>query len=156
MRGSVTVPMRAAPEIVWAVVSDITRIGELSPETFEAEWADGATGPVLGAHFRGHVKRNGIGPTYWSSCKVTACELGKEFGFAVYAGGVRANNWHYRLVARDGGTEVTESFELGTHPVLRVYAFFFGRARRRTNERGMRQTLERIRTMVEREPTGTT
>ncbi|GAA3614274.1 SRPBCC family protein [Microlunatus ginsengisoli] len=152
MRGSVTVWMNAAPEVVWDVVSDVTRIGEFSPETFEAEWADGATGPVLGAHFRGHVKRNGIGPTYWSSCKVTACEPGSEFGFAVYAAGTRANNWHYRLEPRDGGTEVTESFELGTHPAFRVYAVLFGRARRRTNERGMRQTLERIKSVVEHEP----
>ena len=31
------------------MVSDVTRIGEFSPETFEAEWLDGATGPAVGA-----------------------------------------------------------------------------------------------------------
>ena len=153
MRGSVTLYMDAPPDVVWEVVSDVTRIGEFSPETFEAEWTDGATGPELGAHFRGHVKRNGVGPTYWSSCKVTACHPGREFGFAVYAAGRRANNWHYRLEPRDGGTDVTESFELGTNPVVRVYWFLLGWARGRTNERGMRQTLERIRSVVEKEPT---
>ena len=67
--GSVTVSMAAAPEEVWDLVSDVTRIGEFSPETFEAEWVDGADGPALGAHFRGHVKRNGVGPVYWTRAR---------------------------------------------------------------------------------------
>ena len=62
MHDSVTVHMAAPPEQVWDLVSDVTRIGSYSPETFEAEWIDGATGPAVGARFRGHVKRNGIGP----------------------------------------------------------------------------------------------
>ena len=86
MHDSVTVHMDATPEQVWALVSDVTRIGEFSPETFEAEWLDGATGPAVGAKFRGHVKRNEIGPIYWTTCRVTACEPGREFGFAVLAG----------------------------------------------------------------------
>ena len=54
----VTVHMNATPEEVWALVSDVTQIGRYSPETFEGEWLDGATGPAVGARFRGHVKRN--------------------------------------------------------------------------------------------------
>ena len=53
MRASVTVTMKAGPAEVWALVSDVTRIGEFSPETFEARWIDGATGPVVGARFQG-------------------------------------------------------------------------------------------------------
>src|SRR3954466_15495223 len=59
MQGSVTVHMAAPPEKVWDLVSDVTRIGEFSPETFDAEWLDGATGPAVGTRFRGHVLRNG-------------------------------------------------------------------------------------------------
>lgn len=151
MRGSVTVHMQAPPDKVWALVSDVTRIGEFSPETFEAEWVDGATGPALDAHFRGHVKRNGVGPTYWTSCKVTSCVPERDFGFAVYAAGQRANNWRYQLAERDGGTDVTESFELGGHPVMKLYGLVLGPLRRRTNLRGMQQTLERIRDVVEAE-----
>ena len=40
------------------VVGDITKVGEYSPEVIEAEWIDGATGPEVGARYRGHVKRN--------------------------------------------------------------------------------------------------
>ena len=45
MHDSVTVHMAAPPERVWDLVSDVTRIGSYSPETFEAEWIEGATGP---------------------------------------------------------------------------------------------------------------
>ena len=50
-RGEVSLHMAAPPEQVWALVSDVTRIGEFSPETFEAQWTHGATGPVVGARF---------------------------------------------------------------------------------------------------------
>ena len=88
MHDSVTVHMSASPEAVWELVSDVTSIGKYSPETFEAEWIDGATGPEVGARFRGHVKRNGKGPIYWTKCTVTECEPGKVFAFGV--DGVRA------------------------------------------------------------------
>jgi hypothetical protein len=65
MRGSVTVHVAAPPDRGWDLVSDVTRVGEFSPETFEAEWLGGASGPAVGAHFRGHVRRNGRGPVYW-------------------------------------------------------------------------------------------
>ena len=81
--GEVSVHMAAPPEKVWALVSDVTRIGEFSPETFEARWTRGSTGPEVGASFKGHVKRNGVGPTYWSPCQVTKCVPNEVFEFAV-------------------------------------------------------------------------
>jgi uncharacterized protein YndB with AHSA1/START domain len=151
MRGSVSVHMDAPPAVVWDLVSDVTRIGEFSPETFEAEWTNGYSRPEVGATFRGHVKRNGVGPVYWSACKVTSCEPERDFGFAVYAGGKRANTWRYQLTPKDGGTEVTESFELPPSLPTKVYWTLLGWARGRTNEKGMRQTLERIKQVAERD-----
>ena len=95
MRGEVTVHMNASPDAVFALVSDVTRIGRYSPETFEAVWLDGATEPKVGARFKGHVKRNGKGPIYWTTCEVTACEPGKEFAFAVLTRGRPLNTWRY-------------------------------------------------------------
>src|SRR6516165_1491523 len=109
MRGSVTVHMSASPERVFALVSDVTRIGKYSPETFEAVWIDGATGPAVGARFRGHVKRNGKGPIYWTTCTVTACEPGREFAFGVGNGPEPLNVWSYTLEPAGDGTDVTES-----------------------------------------------
>ena len=43
MHDSVTVHITAPPEPIWELVSDVTKIGRYSPETFEAEWIEGAT-----------------------------------------------------------------------------------------------------------------
>jgi len=126
--------MAASADRVWDLVSDVTRIGEFSPETFEAEWLGGATGPGVGARFRGHVRRNGRGPVYWTACTVVACDPRREFAFAVAGpGGTTVNTWRYRLVPSAGGTDVTESFELADTPVMRLYWLVAGFARGRTN-----------------------
>jgi hypothetical protein len=149
MRDSVTVHMNATPDAVWDLVSDVTRIGEFSPETFEARWTRGSTGPEVGAHFKGHVKRNGVGPTYWTLCRVDRCEPGSVFEFTVLAGDRDVNTWGYRIEPATEGVDVTESFELQPNPLLKVYWALLGWARGRTNRNGMRTTLERIRAVVE-------
>ncbi|VEG55309.1 cyclasedehydrase superfamily protein [Mycolicibacterium aurum] len=149
MQGSVTVSMAAPPERIWDLIADVRSIGTFSPETFEAEWLDGATGPALGARFRGHVRRNEIGPVYWTPCRVTACEPGREFGFEVLLGDRAVNNWHYSLTPTATGTDVTESFRLNQSPLMAVYSMSIGRLRRRRNLRDMRKTLERVKGAVE-------
>ncbi|MBA3653326.1 MAG: SRPBCC family protein [Actinobacteria bacterium] len=149
MHDSVTVHMAAPPQKIWELLSDVTRIGRYSPETFEAEWLDGATGPAVGARFRGHVKRNGRGPTYWTTCTVTASEPGREFAFGVGSSTNPLNVWRYQLVPKGDGTDVTESFALAHKWPMRVYWALLGWARGRTNRNGMRTTLERIKAEVE-------
>ena len=149
MRDSVTVHMAAPADDIWRLVSDVTKIGRYSPETFEAEWIDGASGPTLGARFRGHVKRNGKGPTYWTTCTVTECEPGRAFAFGVGPRDKPLNVWSYRFEPKGDGTDVTESFALAHTLPLRLYWFVLGWARGRTNRNGMRTTLERIKAEVE-------
>ncbi len=150
MRDSVTVHMAAPADRIWLLISDITNTGTFSPETFEAEWLGDATGPAVGARFRGHVRRNGRGPVYWTQCVVTACEPGREFAFAVQGPrGRTVNTWRYALEPKDDGTDVTESFELADAAPLRLYWRIAGRARGRTNVNGMRTTLERIKAVAE-------
>jgi len=149
MHDSVTMHMAAPADRIWEVVSDVTRVGEFSPETFEAEWLDGATGPAVGARFRGHVKRNGRPPTYWTTCRVTECEPANAFAFAVLAGGKAVNTWGYRLAPSGDGTDVTESFALTNTLALRAYWALAGHWRATTNRHGMRTTLERIKALVE-------
>jgi hypothetical protein len=149
MHDSVMVHMAAPPERVWDMVSDVTKIGEFSPETFEGEWLDGATGPALGAKFRGHVKRNRKGPIYWTTCTVMVSEPGREFTFGVGASDKPLNVWSYKLEPHGDGTDVTESFTLANKPALRLYWALLGWARGRTNRNGMRTTLERMKAAVE-------
>lgn len=150
MRDAVTEHVEAPPAAVWELVSDVTQTHRYSEETFEAEWLDGATGPGLGVRFRGHVKRNGRGPTYWTVCRITACEPDRAFGFEVLAGGQSVNNWLYRFEPAGGGTDVTESFQLTPSLPTKLYWAVAGRARGRTNRANMAETLRRIKAVVER------
>jgi uncharacterized protein YndB with AHSA1/START domain len=147
MQDSVTVHMDATPEQVWDLVSDITKIGRYSPETFEGEWLDGATGPAVGVRFRGHVKRNEKGPIYWATCVIVECEPNKAFGFT---GGQSVEkgliNWRYEIVpAAGGGVDVTESFRLKPTAALKLYWSVLGWARGKTNRNGMQRTLEAMK-----------
>ena len=95
---------------VWGLVSDITKMGEYSPEVVEAEWLDGATGPAVGALYRGHVKRNENWPVlYWTTCKVTECTPGQVFEFAVIMGDRAVNTWRYEFAAAGRGVPTSPS-----------------------------------------------
>ena len=140
--------------MVWDLVSDVTRIGEFSPETLEGRWIDGAAGPAVGAKFQGLVKRNGRGPTYWTTCRITSCEPERNFAFVVQVPrtGTAVNTWRYQLVPAGSGTDVTESFELTPSFLVRMYWTFAGPFRSGTNIRGMTETLRRIKGVAEKNP----
>jgi hypothetical protein len=94
---------------VWALVSDLPRMGEWSPENAGGTWTKGATGPALGAVFKG-TNKNGF--RRWStSVTVVACEPGKVFEFAVTSGPLAVANWRYEFEETDSGCRVTESWE---------------------------------------------
>ena len=152
MRAAVTVNMNASPETVWGVVTDVTKMGEYSPEVVEAEWLDGPTGPAVGARYRGRVRRNERAPVlYRTTCEVTACVPEEAFEFAVVVGDRRVNTWRYELAATpDGGTDVTESFDLGDNLFSRLWRPLGGFLRERRNKRDMLRTLERMKTVAER------
>lgn len=153
MRDSVTVSMAAPIDDVWDLVSDVTRIGEFSPETVAAEWLGGATGPAVGAKFRGQVHRNQRGPKYWTTCTVSVSDApvdGRaEFAFDVGTSKMTVITWGYTLAATDSGTDVTEYFSLANSGFTRLYWKLLGRLRGRTNRRNMTETLERMRAVVE-------
>ena len=59
------------------------------------------------------------------------------------------NNWGYRMEPDGTGTKVTEYFRLEPALPLRLYWLVLGWLRGRTNRRGMRTTLERMKEVVE-------
>ena len=61
------------------------------------------------------------------------------------------NRWGYRLEPDGAGTRVTEYFELGSSLALKAYWLVLGPLRGRTNAKGMRTTLERMKAVVEAE-----
>jgi uncharacterized protein YndB with AHSA1/START domain len=146
IEGQDTVQVDAPPEKVWSLVSDVTRMGEWSPETVKGEWIDGASTPVVGARFKGSNKR---GILRWSTkCTVVACEPGKEFSFVVGTPEKPATRWSYRLAPAGGGTEVTESFESVEYPWYFKVVTPPTRARRNLEE-GVKKTLANLKSVAE-------
>jgi hypothetical protein len=109
IRGSRTVRVEGSPETLYGMVSDVTRMGEWSPETYSAEWVDGATGPAVGARFKGKNRR---GKLKWSTtCTVLAADAGKEFTFVVGTPEKGSTRWSYTFAPSGSGAEVTESWQ---------------------------------------------
>jgi hypothetical protein len=87
--------IEAPAELVWSLVSDLPGMGELSPENVGGSWRGGATGPAVGARFRG---RNRNGWRRWSTnVTVTRCEPGRSFAFVVSSTGIPVAEWAYDI-----------------------------------------------------------
>lgn len=152
----VSLHMQADASTIYALVADVTRTPEFSPEIVECRWLDGATGPVVGARFKARNKMPNR-PAFSNKPVVTVAEPGRVFAFSrtePFGGTVE---WRYELAADpDGrGTTVTESYTV-TKPVSRFGWFIIGtlfarRDRRDDLRRGMTETLERVRAVVERQ-----
>jgi hypothetical protein len=151
--------MDAPPSAVYALVSDVTRMVEFSPEIVEVKWLGGAAGPEVGARFaaRNKVSR---GPAWWNKPVITAAVPDKEFAFArtePFGGTVE---WRYLFEPDGGGTRVVESYEV-TKPIGRVGWFIIGtlcgqKGRREIMRRGMEETLQRMKRTVEAEASAAT
>jgi hypothetical protein len=102
--------VRASAESAYDLVSDLPGMGSLSPENVGGRWLGGATGPVVGARFRGR-NRNGL--RRWSTTvQVVAAEPGREFAFDVSSYRfIPVSRWRYTFLPTDAGCTVTESWE---------------------------------------------
>ena len=150
--GQASIVIGAPPEALWALVTDVTRTGEWSPENTGAVWLDGATGPAVGARFKGSNRR---GRTKWATtCQVTVADPGREFVFVTGRAQKPETRWRFILQPEgDGATRVTESFEL-VKPLGAVSNFVTRlttgvRDRRADLEANVRSSLARIKEIAE-------
>lgn len=143
----------AAPaEQVWAMVADVTRMGEWSPENEGGEWIGGASGPTSGARFR---SRNRVGKRSWKTvATVTDAEPGRRFAFRVTAGPVPVADWAYAFEPTASGCRVTETWTDRRPgwfvPIAKLATGVRDRASH--NRQGMTETLERLATVAESTP----
>jgi uncharacterized protein YndB with AHSA1/START domain len=137
IEGQATIQIQAPPEKVYAMLSDVTRMGEWSPECVKAEWVGGATGPAVGAQFKGHNKLNWL--VRWSSTPtVKVADPGKEFTFETGKPGKEQTRWTYRFA----------SFEALTYSAFQKLT---SKPEKRTAKLtgDIQQTLERIKQAAE-------
>ena len=141
---SVTREIDAPVDQVWAMVADVTRMGEWSPENEGAVWLKGATGPQPGARFRGS---NRNGKRKWKTeATVVDAEPGRRFSFRVNAGGFKIAEWRYTLEPTASGCRVTETWVDERGRVAKTLGKLVSGVEDRAahNRAGMEQTLERL------------
>jgi uncharacterized protein YndB with AHSA1/START domain len=147
-RGQATIDIAAPPARVYDLISDITRMGEWSPECYRCEWVGETHEPVVGARFQGH---NRMGPIRWTTtCEIVTAERGREFAFTVMhdKNNRESTRWRYCLSGGDAGTVLTESFEFVWCPLAsRIGELFLPRGR--VLRQGVNETVERIRVVAE-------
>lgn len=134
----------ATPDALWAMVADVTRMGEWSPETARCRWLRGASGPAVGARFKG-VNRNG--KRRWSTVNtVQECVPGEVFAFETVAGPFAVARWEYRFVPSGTGTTVSETWTDQRGRVARGLGKPVSGVEDRAshNRAGMEATLERL------------
>ncbi|GAA1739863.1 SRPBCC family protein [Luedemannella helvata] len=165
---SVQTEVSAPPDRVYAVISDLGRSGEWSPECVGGSWTTGEPGTV-GAVFRGENRRAVevvawapvVRGTWFTESEVVAAEPGRTFAWSMRTrAGVRQDSvWAYDIAAAPGGGSVlTHRFRMGeaTEGIRGITAGMDEAARERFfAEWGakvagdMRVTLGRIRQIVE-------
>lgn len=153
-RDQVSLYIDAPPQVVYALVADVTRTPQFSPEVQRCTWLDGATGPAVGARFEA-VNKVSRGPAWKNRPVVVAAQPGREFTFRRTEKFSGTLVWRYQLQPDGDGTQLTESYEV-TRPISRLGWFIIGRLygghdRRAELRAGMQQTLDRIRHTAEQE-----
>lgn len=108
---TVSIDIRATPDEVYAVVADVTRTPEFSPEVERCVWLGNATGPAVGARFEA-TNRVARGPSWKNRPEVIVADPGREFAFARTERLTGTVVWRYRFQPIPGGTRVTESYEV--------------------------------------------
>ncbi|MFT4087194.1 MAG: SRPBCC family protein [Gordonia sp. (in: high G+C Gram-positive bacteria)] len=97
-----SIDIKATPEQVWAVISDLARMGEWSPQCKKMFILGG---PVKAGTSTVNINRRG--PLFWPThSKVVVFEPNKELAFRV------AENrtvWSFKIAPSDDGVTVTES-----------------------------------------------
>jgi hypothetical protein len=145
----VSLRIAASPDRLYGLVTDIANMGRLSPECVGGSWLAGATGPAVGARFKGRNKR---GVARWSTTnEVVEADPGRAFAFETKQSGTR---WRYQLDPDGDGTLVTESrAAFKARPlVARVFSVIaLGGVSDHDDEMrsGMLATLERLRAVAE-------
>lgn len=167
---SETVTVAARPDTIYSLVSDVTRMGEWSPECYGGAWVSGDSGKI-GAHFYGY---NREGDAFWvSESEVVEAEPGSVFTFSVlrfrpggphddlaWTGGsdVGDMTWSFLLRGDGDSTVLTQRHHMkAPSPFYRAMLEELGeaerlasmQARREELQRAMALTLARIRTAAE-------
>ncbi len=144
------IEIEVAPEVVYTLVSDPGRLASVAEEYAGHQWVGGASGPAVGAKFRG---RNRRGVRRWSTLStITDADPGRRFGFEVTSvAGLPVARWQYDFEPSRAGCVVVESmwerrpawFKVASSTVTGVWD------RETTNAANIAATLARLKRAAE-------
>lgn len=151
LKYSESIVIACPAELLYDMISDVTRMGEWSP-VCKACWWDAGGAPRVGAWFTG---RNETSERTWQTrSQVVEAEPGREFAFVVGGSWIR---WGYTFTPVGDGTEVTESWEFLPDGIARFEERFGDQALAQIAERteaahqGIAATLAALKRVAELE-----
>lgn len=148
---STSTEIAAPAEKIYAMVTDLTRMGEWSPDNVGGEWKGGVSGAAPGAVFKG---KNSNGGKKWSGVvRVDDATAPKRFAFTTIVGPMKIGTWSYDIEPTADGCKVTESWVDKRNPVFSLP--FLGKAvtgvadRATHNKAAMETTLANLKKAAE-------
>jgi len=146
--GEASIEIAAPPQLVYDLITDVTRMGEWSPECYRCVWLDGSKSATQGARFHGY---NRIGRFRWErTALICTAARGREFTFETIDDRTQRHEtrWRYTMEPSGPGTVLTESFQfLWCSLANRATEMLLPRGRQ--VNRGIEQTLQRIKHAAE-------
>lgn len=158
----------APPDEVYAVVSDLPRSGEWSPECMGGEWVSGEPGAV-GSVFRGENLRPEdvvswaplIRGTWHTECQIVAADPGRTFRWAMrtHAGERQDSLWGFDLRPTESGCILVHHFRMdrATEGIHKIVGDLDEESKRRfirewtaKLEQDLATTVTRIKAIVEK------
>jgi uncharacterized protein YndB with AHSA1/START domain len=103
---SVSKAIAATPEEVWSLITDLPAMGRWSPENDGGDWIRGATGPELGAKFRG--KNSWEGKSWKAPVTITEYDAPRRFTFQMRIGPFGGADWSFDIEPTPNGCNVTQ------------------------------------------------
>jgi hypothetical protein len=147
MSYSDSIDIECSPEAAFAVITDLPNMHRLSPENTGGEWIGGATGPKVGAKFKGTNARDR--DTWFTIAKVITYDPPSRFGFNVTFKVFNIARWEYSIETAPGGCRVTETWTDRRNALVRKQGDADGFVRAEFTKDSIRRTLEQLKALCE-------
>jgi hypothetical protein len=147
MSYSDSIDIECSPEAAFAVVIDLPHMDRLSPENTGGEWIGGATGPRVGAKFKGTNAREK--DSWYTIAKVITYDPPHRFAFNVSFKMFNIARWEFAVEPAPGGCRVTETWTDRRNALVRKQGDADGFVRAEYTKTSIRTTLERLKKFCE-------
>jgi hypothetical protein len=142
----------ASAEAIWAVVADVTRVGEWSGECRGCSWTGEPGAPVPGARFQGANRRSWLRWTRLN--EIVAAAQSRQLVWRTIPSGPYPDSveWQIDLAPENGSTRVRESFTVLAMPRLMEWLLWVTVPGHRDRTSDLESDLERLKHLVENSP----